>query len=128
MTVLLSYALCLGGGSEYIPRLETMDELKSKGQLFFPQWWNKIVIVDKHKHKFTRRDLILALANQDGGAHVDPKLDKEYQLLSRENSMGWIYSDESTESALMSVELASVRQIAHEIIMTFRRKYAEIIT
>ncbi len=116
-----------GNTSEYIPRLETMEELKAKGQKFFPAWWNKIVIVDKRKHKFSRRDLILALANQDGGSHVDPKLDKEYQQLSRENSMGWIFSDGVNESPVLPVELASVRQIAHEVIMTFRRKYAEEI-
>ena len=35
--------------------------------VFFPEWWNKTVIVDSNKNKFNRRELVLALANKDGG-------------------------------------------------------------
>jgi len=121
-------ALKIGGGkTTYIPRLEEMDELRRKGQKFFPKWWNHVVIVDKHKHSFTRRDLILAITNKDGGAHIDPKLDEGYAKLTRGNSMGWVSTDGVNEEPVLPVELASVRQIAHEAIMTFRRKYAEDI-
>ncbi len=33
-------------------------------------WWNEVVM--KQGATFTRRDIVLSAANQDGGAHVDP--------------------------------------------------------
>ena len=34
------------------------------------EWWNEVVMVQDNS--FSRKDIILATANQDGGAHVDP--------------------------------------------------------
>ena len=117
-----------GGTSLYIPRLESMEELKRKGQKFFPKWWNKIVIVDKQKSKFNRRELILAITNKDGGAHIDSKIDESYANLTRKNSMGWVYTDGKITEPVEPIELASIRQISHEVIMSFRRKYPVYFT
>lgn len=35
----------------------------------FNDWWNEIIFDDK-KNKFTRRDIVTYVANQDGGAHA----------------------------------------------------------
>lgn len=122
-------ALRIGNGtSSYIPRLEDMSSLYAKGKMFFPKWWNKVVIVDQNKNSFTRRDLILAITNKDGGAHIDPKLDATYAQLTRQNSMGWIFTDGNVEQPIRPIELASVRQIAHEVIMTFKSKYPEFVS
>jgi hypothetical protein len=42
--------------------------------LQFPHWWNEVIFVDGARAELTRRDLVLAVANQDGGAHVVPTL------------------------------------------------------
>ena len=81
----------------------------------FDKWWNKIVISDKNNKKFTRKKLILALANQDGGAHVDPELNEAYAELSRNNSVGWFTNN---NLPILKIELFSVRQIAFELILT----------
>lgn len=82
----------------------------------FETWWNKVIIVDKNKKQFTRKKLVLALANQDGGAHVDPELDKAYDDLSRNNSVGWVHSNGTDSTPILKIELFSIRQIAYELV------------
>lgn len=94
---------------------------RSSKYIFFPDWWNQVVIVDSRKAKFTRRDLIMALANKDGGAHVDPDLDEDYAHLTRNNSAGWIISDGTTEKPMLDIELHSTRQIAYELLTSIKR-------
>ena len=97
---------------------------KSFESIPFKQWWNKIVISDLKKNQFTRGELILALANKDGGAHVDPNLDKAYADLTRNNSVGWISSNNGIKTPMSDIELFSVRQIAYEVIYSLE-KYIE---
>ena len=92
----------------------------------FTSWWNRIVFVDNLKHKFTRRDLVLAVANQDGGAHVDPALDSDYAALSRENTLGWFVSDGKTERPLPGPELPAVRQIAYELLISLATQFPDL--
>ena len=54
----------------------------------FEDWWNEIIF-DDTKNKFTRRDIITFVANQDGGAHVDDELHEKYAMLGKMNSLGW---------------------------------------
>ncbi|MEX7479045.1 hypothetical protein AB0861_023210, partial [Acinetobacter baumannii] len=88
--------------------------------LEFSQWWDQLVIDDKSGGVFTRKNLILFMANQDGGAHVDPSLDSSYAALKRDNSVGWVYSDGISEHPITDIELHSVRQIAYELIETLK--------
>ncbi len=48
----------------------------------FTRWWEEIVIKDLGGKTFNRRDVVLALANTEGGAHVDPLLNEDYAQLS----------------------------------------------
>ena len=90
--------------------------------IFFPKWWNKEVIKDNNKNVFSRRDLVLALANKDGGAHVDPSLDQAYAELSRSNSVGVSFSDGVSMQPVKDVEAHSVRQIAYEVEVSIERQ------
>lgn len=84
-------------------------------------WWNSNkVIVNKNGLAFTRRKLILAVANTDGGAHVDSEFKEDYYGLSRLNSCGWIYFKDGVDYDLKSPVPASIRQIAHEVLETFK--------
>ena len=76
---------------------------------------------------FTRRQMVLALANQDGGAHVAPILDDAYQRLSRIDGLGWRVLDavgDRTEEK--TPELATMRQIAHEVLMTMHGEFPDV--
>ena len=91
----------------------------------FNEWWEKIVIEDSKGQKFSRRKLILVLANKEGGAHIDPELDADYAALSRDNSMGCFYEVADnigpiTAGPMTDIELVSCRQIAKEILESLK--------
>jgi|CXWL01.1.fsa_nt_gi SEC-C motif len=119
-----SYAGLVGvflgsGASKYRPQLDSV----SQQAVPFDQWWNAPVIIDFTQREITRRRLILAVANKDGGAHIDPELDDIYADLSRSNSMRRMYSSDGAWQPLIGVEHASVRQVAHEMLRTFHINY-----
>jgi len=115
-----------GGATSYWAPLADLPPGRPNRYVLFPDWWNKVVIVDSLKAKFCRRELILALSNKDGGAHVDPALDEDYSNLTRNNSIGWIASVGGVEAPLSDVELHSVRQIAYGIGKSIERKLSKI--
>ena len=110
-------------GGEYIPPL---DMRCSKGKIPFPQWWNNIVVVDIKGNKSTRKDLVLTVCEKDGGAHVDPKLDETYYAFSRSNSLGWKYQkDGVVQDFTGRPELASIRQVAYEVLKSLKDEFQE---
>jgi len=108
--------------SKYLPHLDSGKSMA----VTFEQWWNAPIIIDFAQREITRRRLILAVVNKDGGAHVDPELDDIYADLSRSNSMGQMYSSDGPWEPLIGVEHASVRQVAHEVLRTFNVQYTPI--
>ena len=109
----------------YIPNLD--NDLNSR-KVDFDKYWNKTILIDKENKNFTRKNIILYLANKDGGSHVDPKLDKKYAELSRNNSIGWMrFENGKDASSINGVELATVRQIGHEILKTLVPRYSKKI-
>ena len=90
---------------------------KEYKMVLFDEWWNKNVIGDKPENQFTRKDLVLILANKEGGAHVDPSLKEEWYELTRLNSSGWEYtSEDGSSQPVEGVEKYSMRQIAFEVL------------
>lgn len=53
----------------------------------FETWWTEPVMKDVTGDKFSRKEIVLALANKEGGSHVD-KLQKRMRSLAREGSLG----------------------------------------
>lgn len=82
----------------------------------FDRWWKPTILTDSHGHAHSRKSMTLALANQDGGAHVDPQLQRAYAALTKENALGrWGSNEFGEEHPLDNLVLASVRQVAHEL-------------
>jgi hypothetical protein len=75
----------------YVPALDYTGD-NTPRWIPFEDWWTITVIKDEVGNRFTRRDLVLTMANQDGGAHVDPVITGKYAALARNNSLGWITS------------------------------------
>lgn len=107
-------------------------------------WWKATVIRDSHGNEFSREFLVAAVANSDGGAHVDPSLEEKYYALSRLNSASIHASGnpsnmsiafgpkpaddgESAFMALGSPVPASIRQIAWELIRSVRARFPELL-
>lgn len=95
----------------------------------FHQWWEGNVLSDGEGHKFTRKDLVLAVANTDGGAHVDPTLDSEYYSLTRKGTFGIIRVVPTEDPKVFKrVETPSpvavtLRQIGHETLKSLCPDY-----
>ncbi len=91
----------------------------------FDLWWNGIVFVDKNRNEFSRKDIVLSLANKEGGAHVDKRLDAKYAELRKNNSLGWIDVDATGRETPSADQVpATMRQIAHEVLKTFKIDYS----
>lgn len=102
------------------PRLSITAKTPAK---HFKEWWEEQVVMSTggiNPTTYTRKQLVMFLANQDGGAHVDPKIDKEYYEMTRNNKYGWFLSTEGnhTEDSIPisnnRINL-SVRTIAFEV-------------
>lgn len=106
------------GKASYEPLCESTRGLS----LFVPfrVWWaTAIVFRDSQGALFTRKDVVLTVANQDGGAHVDPELDGAYAALSKENSLGWQFKVDDEDVPWPSNPVpASIRQVGHEVLIT----------
>jgi hypothetical protein len=92
----------------------------------FPDWWNQTVLTDMQGARFSRRMLVMAVANTDGGAHVDPKIDASYAALSRQNSIGYAVGTNDDIQPIDKVELACIRQIAYELTQSVSDRHPEL--
>lgn len=107
---------------------EPLGNAAYKEWQIFDKWWEDIVIRDKNGHLFSRKDIILNIADTDGGAHTDPAINEKYYGLSRENSAGCQHIDsELISSNIELIELASIRQIAFEIVSTLDWESNQIV-
>jgi len=103
-------------GVKYLAPLDFLPPKSPPRWISFEEWWNGIIFVDRKDNKTSRKDLILAVANKDGGAHVDPVLNEKYADLSRRNSLAWRFSSVRGDAPLEGPEKATIRQIAHEVL------------
>ena len=92
------------------------DARKPATPIDFESWWNATVLIDKNRRPITRKDIVLSIADQDGGAHVDPDLGEEYANISRRNSLGWVEVHGKTLTPLGGPERTIIRQICHEVL------------
>jgi len=122
---LISISATFSGESsviKYAPNLDMFAVGSMVRTTDFDTWWNAIIFVDGNDNQLTRKSLILSVAEQDGGAHVDPSLNRNYADLSRNNSLGFIVP-KGKEDWLKGADHASVRQITHEILKSLIPNY-----
>jgi hypothetical protein len=114
-------------GGNYKPLISAGGDPFRMQPIPFVNWWNDPVLKDDRGRTFCRRELVLHVADTDGGAHVDPELEEAYMAISRENSLGWVFYDGNVESAFSGrPELACMRQIAHELLSTIHHFVPEL--
>jgi hypothetical protein len=78
-----------------------------------------VILIDMQGNEFSRKSFVLALANEDGGAHVDPELAPGYAALVKAHSLGRMGAGPGQEMRpLLNIALATVRQVAHELLRT----------
>lgn len=96
----------------------------------FSYWWETPLVEDSNMKLFSRKNLVLIMANQDGGAHVDAELDRDYASLCSDFLGVQMQFTESDLPMDMNAEIppvqnnvafACVRQIAFEVALTLHR-------
>ncbi len=110
---------------EFIPILDPREDFPIQWREF-KLWWKMVVMKkDTLGTTFERRDLILNMANKDGGAHVDPVIQSEYAAITRQNSFGVTGQVGKFQSPkpIPHPEKAAVRQIAHEVLKSLIPNY-----
>jgi hypothetical protein len=65
-------ALTRGYRDTYLPCFDDFMDDGTRIFLPFERWWARKVMSDAEGHKFSRRKLILGLADEEGGAHMTP--------------------------------------------------------
>jgi hypothetical protein len=87
-------------------------------QLPLAEWWNQDVYI-LGKIRATRKSLVLAAANNDGGAHVDVSLTAEYETLMSTGQRGWFHYSPNNDhifQPIMDAHLVYIRQMGFELL------------
>jgi len=88
-------------------------------------WWTNPVVRDADGIEYSRKQLVLAVANGQGAAQDDPETAAAYDALVESRSLGWVVAGE-TASAAGELErnpvMASVRQIGYEVVQSIREQ------
>lgn len=98
-------------------------------KMSFTTWWEEVVIQDMNREVLTRKEVVLAMANKDGGSHIDPELTAKYADITRFNSMGLEIKARNMEESKApdnDVAAATVRQIAHEVLLSLQDAFSEM--
>jgi hypothetical protein len=98
---------------------------KKPDYIDFDTWWNNAIFFGKDTTRLSRRDIVLTMADQDGGAHVDPGLKANYANLKHDNPQKvYIVNIKGGKGRPSTgAELALMRQIAHEVMKTLCTDY-----
>ncbi len=86
-----------------------------------------MVLVDSVRNEFSRKDIVLYLADKEGGAHVDKSIDEAYDNLRRKNALGWVHVlGDGRQIAGEDHVPATMRQIGHEVIKSLDPSYTRM--
>ena len=112
------------------PSVRAVPRLGSRfRKVTFAEWWFNESVFVIGGTRIARRDLVLTATEQDGGAHIDLRLEKVYELITTGEQSAQIdvskleYShpppfDLTEPRRCTNAHLASLRQIGHEVIGT----------
>lgn len=102
--------------------MDAIERSNTTRYVSFGEWWERPVILDSNDAEFSRKELVLALVNKDGGAHLD-RLNEKTHALVHGNSAGFVRIDTAggTAEPIPTPIYASVKTVAEELLLTLRR-------
>lgn len=94
-------------------------------------WWQKETVFRHQGDNYTRSKIVRSMANKDGGAHVDPKLEQYYEVLCSGRFAAGIAGDfefggnpppfeQGVTIYPSNAHLALLRQFAHETLHSLK--------
>jgi hypothetical protein len=105
-------------GTKFVAPLDTQPATAE----VFSKWWTAAIARDHHRHVFSRKRVVLTVANQDGGAHIDLDLPADYAAMTRGDSFGRV------GGVYLNPAPAIVRQIAYEVEATITGQLASFLS
>lgn len=99
-------------GNKFFAPLSKSDR---KNSIPFENWWNQLVFTKEGDLTFSRKRLILQMANKEGGSHVDPKLTPDFVAIQK-YSLGFNFFNEDNSANGNDVTSVTIRQITHEVL------------
>lgn len=79
------------------------------------EWWHEVIACTNYK--VSRKDVILAAANQDGGAHVDATPDRKTASMIRGNwTIKKVVESKVIEKRVNNDHFPLLRQFGHEVL------------
>lgn len=110
----------VGNTARYVPLFENNDCYRL---LSFPDWSGEIVFSNQKKNLYRRKQVLKLLANQDGGAHVDPELDDDLAVMKTNDLTSWtVVRADGKESPLDNDAVyATMRQMTFEVLQSLHR-------
>lgn len=122
----------VGLGASWVPRLAVPGPPVPGAEprdTTFGIWWTEPVMKDHNGASWSRSRMVMAIANKEGGAHIDPTQPVDVRAIEEENSMGWRYHDPIVGDEAMSSGplMPSIRQIAHELEVSITRRFGSDI-
>lgn len=88
-------------------------------------WWERVLFVDNN-NSFSRQNIVLTIADKDGGAHVDNKLPLDYYNLSRFGSNGMSFFLEGKKVIPQGPEKIILPHIGREVAWSLRKVFPKI--
>lgn len=111
--VLIYFGLGAIKNGKYCAHLE---KASFRRMVHVSEWWNEVVYVLGEDTKLTRREIVLAAANKDGGAHVDTNLTPQYEKLIGFLKIGTWADSGNREWRDANMHFAALRQMAYELL------------
>jgi SEC-C motif len=109
------------GAWTYAPLLAPESPERIHPPVPFASWWERPFLTDTTERPVTRKSVTLAVANKDGGAHVARAIPEAFRRLSAGQSMPFRTGSDDTWSEMPGVVMATMRQIAFELLDTLHR-------
>lgn len=114
------------GEETYVPKLgmyppvpirsRSGEQIYSGSRIPFEHWWTNPVITDADGAQYSRKQLVLALCDED-----DPEAKAARGALRASASLGWVVSataDAESKPLCSSPVIASIRQIGYEVLQS----------
>lgn len=103
-------------GAQYLPLMDQGPPIEP-ALVQFDRWWQKERIFKFREYELTRKRLVFALRNQDGGAHVGPLTDPHYVKIKTAAFFSFVKKDGTIEPLFGAIP-ASMRHIGWEMLKT----------
>lgn len=119
---------CFRGGMvcmTFGPNVWTLTPSSTPAWISAEDWWNRILFIDGNI-EFSRKKLILCVADTDGGAHIDKELEQCYFALTRLGSVGIQFFIDGAQHFPNGPEKVILPHIGLEVVSSLKRAFPEI--